>query len=153
MPGRQFLSRATGAYALYGRAWLATIAAIIISVMAHAAHYTTFWCATQSIEHSGPRKPTTVELYSALPIIETVAALPITPGGLGTREAAFDHMLTTLADLEGGVAPSISMLGYVCIAFWGVIGGIFYLFYRPSRSERDAIMAEANAQLGSRRMH
>jgi glycosyltransferase 2 family protein len=150
MPGRNFLATATGAYALYGRAWLATIAAIFISVLAHSAHYTTFWCASQSIEHSGPRKPTALELYSALPVIETVAALPITPGGLGTREAAFDHMLTTLAELEGGVAPSISMLGYVCIVFWGIVGGIFYLFYRPSKSERAAIMAEANAQLGRR---
>ena len=73
---------------------------------------------------------------------------PVTPGGLGTREAGFDHMLTTLADLEEGVAPSISMLGYVCIAFWGVLGGIVYLFYRPGRIERDATRAETTAQLG-----
>ncbi len=148
MPGRGFLATATGAYALYGRAWLATLGAIFISVLAHTAHYTTFWCAAQSIEESGPRKPTTIELYSAMPVIETVAALPVTPGGLGTREAAFDHMLTTLADLEEGVAPSISMLGYVCIVFWGIVGGIFYLFYRPSRSERQAILSEAKSQLG-----
>ena len=83
----------------------------------------------------------------ALPIIETVAALPITPGGLGTREKLFDDMLTSLADLSDGVAPSISMLGYFCIAFWGVVGGIFYLFYRPSKSQRAEVMAETRGQL------
>jgi hypothetical protein len=96
---------------------------------------------------SGPRKPSALELYSALPVIETVAALPITPGGLGTREKLFDDMLTSLADLEDGVAPSISMLGYFCIAFWGIVGGVFYLFYRPSRQQRAAIIAETQGQM------
>ena len=146
-PGRKFLASLTGAYALYGRAWLPTLAAIIISVVAHAAHYTTFFCTARALDHSGPRKPDALELYSALPVIETVAALPITPGGLGTREKLFDDMLTQLADLEEGVAPAISMLGYFCIAFWGVVGGIFYLFYRPSRTQRAEVMAETKGQL------
>jgi len=147
LPGRNFLASLTGAYALYGKAWLATLAAIIISVVAHCAHYTTFWCTSRSLEMSGPRKPSAVELYSALPVIETVAALPITPGGLGTREKLFDDMLTSLADLSEGVAASISMLGYFCIAFWGVVGGVFYLFYRPSRSQRAEVLAETSGQL------
>ena len=147
LPGRGFLATLSGAYAVYGRAWLPTAAAVLISVLAHAAHYTTFWCASKAIELSGPRKPTALELYSALPIIETVAALPITPGGLGTREKLFDEMLTPLADLQDGVAVAISVLGYLCIAVCGGVGGIFYIFYRPSRLERRAILAEAEAQL------
>ena len=102
------------------------------------------------MDMSGPRKPSALELYSALPVIETVAALPITPGGLGTREKLFDDMLTSLCELDDGIAPSISMIGYFCIAFWGVVGGIFYLFYRPSKSERAAALAETTAQLGSK---
>jgi len=148
MPGRSFVATLSGAYAVYARSWLATGAAILISIAAHSAHYTTFWCVTKAIEESGPRKPTALELYSALPVIETVAALPITPGGLGTREKLFDEMLTPLADLSEGVAPTISVLGYLCIALWGVVGGVFYMFYRPSRKERRAILAETRAQLG-----
>ena len=150
LPGRNFLATISGAYALYGRAWLATLSAIMISIFAHAAHYTTFYAAGRAIEMSGPRKPTALEIYSALPVIETVAALPITPGGLGTREKLFDDMLTSLCDLDDGIAPSISMIGYLCIAFWGIVGGIFYLFYRPSKSEREAVMAETTAQLGKK---
>lgn len=147
LPGRNFLATLSGAYAVYGRAWLATSAAILLSVLAHTAHYTTFWCATKAIEATGPRKPTAIEIYSALPVIETVAALPITPGGLGTREKFFDEMLTPLANLSEGVAPAISVLGYLCIVFWGIVGGIFYAFYRPSRQERRAMLAETEAQL------
>jgi uncharacterized membrane protein YbhN (UPF0104 family) len=147
LPGRSFLATLSGAYAVYGRAWLATTAAILISVVAHAAHYTTFWCSTKAIEATGPRKPTAAEMYSVLPVIETVAALPITPGGLGTREKLFDEMLTPLANLSEGVAPAISVLGYLCIAIWGIIGGIFYVFYRPSPQERQAMRAETEAQL------
>lgn len=146
MPGRNFLATVSGAYGLYARAWVPTLCAIFISVLAHVAHYTTFWCVTQSLEASGPRKPSAVELYSALPIIEGAAALPITPGGLGTREKLFDEMLTPLADLQEGVAPAISVLGYLCIAFWGGVGAIFYIFYRPSRAEQQAIRAETEAQ-------
>ena len=145
---RNFLATLSGAYAVYGRAWLATSAAILISVVAHAAHYSTFWCANMAIEATGPRKPTAAEIYSALPVIETVAALPITPGGLGTREKLFDAMLTPLANLSEGVAPAISVLGYLCIVFWGIVGGFFYVFYRPSRKERQAMLAETKAQLG-----
>ena len=150
LPGRNFLATLSGAYALYGRAWLATLGAIVISIAAHCAHYTTFVCASRAMDMSGPRKPSALELYSALPVIETVAALPITPGGLGTREKLFDDMLTSLCELDDGIAPSISMIGYFCIAFWGVVGGIFYLFYRPSKSERAAALAETTAQLGSK---
>jgi uncharacterized membrane protein YbhN (UPF0104 family) len=56
LPGRNFLASLTGAYALYGKAWLATLAAIIISVIAHCAHYTTFWCTSRALDMSGPRK-------------------------------------------------------------------------------------------------
>jgi hypothetical protein len=147
LPGRSFLATLSGAYAVYGRAWLATTAAILISVAAHSAHYTTFWCSTAAIAESGPRKPSATELYSALPVIETVAALPITPGGLGTREKLFDEMLTPLANLSEGVAPAISVLGYLCIAFWGVVGGVLYVFYRPSALEREATLAETRAQI------
>ena len=150
LPGRNFLATLSGTYALYGRAWLATLSAVFISMLAHGAHYTTFYCASRAIEMSGPRKPNALELYSALPVIETVAALPITPGGLGTREKLFDDMLTSLCDLDEGIAPSISMIGYFCIAFWGLLGGVFYLFYRPSKSERAASLAETTAQLGSK---
>jgi uncharacterized membrane protein YbhN (UPF0104 family) len=148
LPGRAFLASLTGAYALYGRAWLATLAAIVLSVIAHGAHYTTFFCAARSMDLSGPRKPDALELYSALPVIETVAALPMTPGGLGTREMLFDKILTSLADLSEGVAPAISMIGYFCIAFWGVVGGIFYLFYRPSRAERAGVIAATGGHIG-----
>ena len=147
LPGRNFLATVSGAYSLYGRAWLPTLGAIMISVLAHVAHYTTFWCASKAIEESGPRKPSAIELYSALPIIEGAAAIPITPGGLGAREMLFDQMLTPLAGLEQNVAPTISVLGYLCIAFWGAVGGIFYIFYRPSRAQRNAIRAETEAQM------
>ena len=146
MPGRNFLASVSGAYALYGRAWFATLCAIFISVLAHTAHYTTFWCATRSLDDSGPRKPSALEIFSALPIIEGAAAIPITPGGLGTREMLFDQMLTPLAGLEQNIAPTISVLGYLCIAFWGGVGGVFYIFYRPSRAQRQAIRAETEAQ-------
>jgi glycosyltransferase 2 family protein len=154
MPGRSFLATLTGAYALYGRAWLATLAAVAISIVAHGMHYSTFWCASESISHTGPRTPTAVELYSAIPVIETVSAMPITPGGLGTREKLFDDMLTKLCvdrngdGLTEGVAPSISMLGYLCIAFWGVVGGFFYLFYRPGKEERAEMLSTTSGHLG-----
>ena len=112
-----------------------TLAAIVISVIAHCAHYTTFWfCASKSIEMSGPRKPTAEQLYSALPIIETVAALPITPGGLGTRE----NLVRRNAHQRSPISSKASRPPSPCSAISASHSGASsaassIIFYRPSR--------------------
>jgi len=65
---------------------------------------------------------------SVFPVINTVAALPLTPGGLGTREAASVYLLGALSVPETRALP-LSLLVYLAMFAWSLLGGVVYLFY------------------------
>ena len=62
------------------------------------------------------------------PVINGVASLPLSPGGLGTRELTTCYMMG-LPSI--GVAPelavTLSLLFYAVMLFWSVIGGLLYM--------------------------
>ena len=69
-----------------------------------------------------------------VPMIICVAALPITPSGLGVRENLY---VLTLSAPQIGVEPthalSLSLLAYAGFLFWSLIGGLFYLGMRRTQ--------------------
>ncbi len=70
----------------------------------------------------------TVALWYLVPAIVSVAALPVTPAGLGVRENLFVWLLTVPAlGVKPGAALSLSLLGYTVNLLWSVIGGVVYL--------------------------
>jgi hypothetical protein len=73
-----------------------------------------------------------LDVFSVLPIVLTIASLPISLSGLGVREGLLQTTLSTLYGTSGAVAVLISLTGFLLMMFWGLIGGIVYLFYRPS---------------------
>jgi hypothetical protein len=62
--------------------------------------------------------------------------MPISLGGLGVREGLFQIFLSRLCGVSEGVAVVISSTGYFLTFVWGLIGGVLYLFYRPSEHAR-----------------
>lgn len=69
-----------------------------------------------------------VALWYLVPAIVSVAALPVTPAGLGVRENLFVWLLTVPAlGVKPGAALSLSLLGYTVNLLWSVIGGVVYL--------------------------
>jgi hypothetical protein len=72
-------------------------------------------------------------LWFVVPAVVCLAALPITPSGLGVRENFF--VLLLAVDFPGfGVKPaealSLSLLGYTLNLAWSAIGGLVYLTVR-----------------------
>jgi uncharacterized membrane protein YbhN (UPF0104 family) len=72
-------------------------------------------------------------LWFVVPAVVCLAALPITPSGLGVRENLFVVLLAI--DFPGfGVKPaealSLSLLGYTLNLAWSAIGGLVYLTVR-----------------------
>lgn len=72
-------------------------------------------------------------LWFVVPAVVCLAALPITPSGLGVRENLFVVLLAV--DFPGfGVKPaealSLSLLGYSLNLAWSAIGGLVYLTVR-----------------------
>jgi uncharacterized membrane protein YbhN (UPF0104 family) len=111
----------------------AVIAALAISLFGHAGFILGFYCCARALLSWSP------DLVSHLffmPMAETVGAIPITPGGLGTLEEAvkwFYERLATAAD-SGQVAAAGGLLATLAFRFVGLfvtaIGGVYYLTAR-----------------------
>ncbi len=65
---------------------------------------------------------------TVFPVINAVAAIPATPGGLGTREAAAKFLLGVLEVPETRAVP-LSLLLYCAVLFWSLVGGLVYMIY------------------------
>ena len=64
-----------------------------------------------------------------------LAALPVSPSGLGVRENLFVWLLSVPAfHLKPGLALSLSLLGYTVNLAWSAIGGLVYLLM-PERAD------------------
>ncbi|MFC1497626.1 lysylphosphatidylglycerol synthase transmembrane domain-containing protein [Verrucomicrobiota bacterium] len=69
-----------------------------------------------------------IAYLSLFPIINAIGALPITPGGIGTREAAAVYFFGLVGVAETR-ALTLSLLVYASMMFWSVVGGVVYFFY------------------------
>ncbi len=135
MPGRDKLAEFALAYNLYAKAWRPVLIAFAMSILAHFGYFGIFYCAGRAIEGTGQNIetiPTLTDLCAILPIVNTIVAMPISLGGLGVREKLFEVFLSNLCNVDRAIAVGISLTGYLFSLFWGLIGGVLYLFYRPS---------------------
>ncbi|MDB6151119.1 MAG: hypothetical protein JWQ44_2567 [Chthoniobacter sp.] len=146
MPGRDKLAELALAYNLYGRAWGVSIAAFVISIVAHFGYFTTFYCAGEAYANAQTRIPTWAEMCTIMPIVNTISAMPISLGGIGVREGLFEIFLGQLLGVSAAVAVVISSTGYLLTLAWGLLGGIAYIFYRPSEHAR---LREMNATVAA----
>ena len=74
------------------------------------------------------------DLLAVFPVITVLAAIPLTPGALGVREALYVQLLNPLG-VAAGPALMLSVLGYLAAGFWSLFGGAFLLFRRPAQTE------------------
>ena len=132
LPGRAKLIEFALAYHLYKRAWRPTLAAFLMSVVAHFLYFAIFWSAAKAVQFGATRVPTFAELCAIMPIVNTITAMPISLGGLGVREGLFQVFLSNLAGVTEAVSVVISSTGYLITLGWGLIGGLLYVFHRPA---------------------
>lgn len=146
LPGRDKLAELALAYSLYGRAWKPTAVSFILSIAAHLGYFAMFFCAAAAFSATS-KTPTFGELCAILPIITTITSMPISVGGLGVREKLFQVFLGDLCGVSDAVAALMSTTGYALSLVWGLLGGVLYLFYRPSEHARMRAMRAEVATL------
>ncbi len=145
LPGRDRLAELALGYNLYGRAWKPSASALLLSIGAHLGFFAMYYCAAASFQ-AASRIPTFGELCAIMPIVATITSLPISVGGLGVREKLFQVFLGDLCGVSDAVAAIMSTTGYALNLVWGLLGGVLYLFYRPSEHAR---MREMRAAVSS----
>ena len=126
------LSTAFSVYARDGKTLLATLA---LSTVCHFFNFSAFYCAARALGAFAGWSGF-LDVASILPIIMTITALPISLSGVGVREGLFEKIFGTLypnmLPKPQDIAVPASMLGFFMSVFWGIIGGLIYLLYRPS---------------------
>jgi len=146
MPMRDAMIDSSVAYNAYARAWPASLLALFSSFGVHLASFAVYICAARALGVlDGHGAPLPVgQILTVMPIILTIAALPISVGGAGVREAVFVSLLVPLCGVSPALAKTLSITGWMLSACWGMIGGVIFLLYRPSDHAK---MLEAELQV------
>jgi hypothetical protein len=143
MPLRDKLIDLSIAYSAYARAWKASLSALLLSFGVHICSFYVFYSASRALRQTASM----ADIFSVMPIINTIAALPISVGGAGVREKLFEELLSNLCGITPGIAVAISLTGFAVLVFWAVIGGVVYLFYRPSEHAKLSDIAQEVQEL------
>lgn len=119
------------AFSIYARDARVLAVTFGLSVLCHICNFLGFYFAARAFG-AFPGFRGFVDVASVLPIVMTIAALPISVSGLGVREVLFAQMFAAMFGTAAAASKMISITGFLLFVFWGLVGGIIYLFYRPS---------------------
>jgi glycosyltransferase 2 family protein len=117
-PGRKLIVEFTEAYFRFVSSWRETSVASLLSVVMLLAYFLTFYFSARAF---GLRVPVG-EFFAFMPVVDVIAALPISLGGFGVREQLFATVLAELWNAPAAQAVSISLAGGSLALLWGLFG-------------------------------
>ncbi len=141
------IRRAYEALYLYRRRHRILAIALLFSLLNLA--FLTFAC--YSFGRSLEIDLSAIDYFTVFPIISVLAAVPITPGGLGVREGLFVAMLQDV-NIDPLHSLPLSLMNYAGGLAWSLFGGLLFLGFSTQhghtmRAELDAIQHEHNPVL------
>ncbi len=125
------LGRLVDALDLYDQNRSTVIIAVILSVLGHMGVAINLFAIGAAV---GENSLQMGDYFLAVTVSNAVAGIPITPGGIGTRDATAAMFFVALGTsaAKAGVVPVIFTL---IIVFWGLVGGIFFMISRFPKYE------------------
>lgn len=145
-PMREKFIELQDAYLSYAKKWRASLGAFVLSIGAHFAFFTGFWCAARAFTD----KASLLDMFSVMPIVNTITAVPITIAGVGLREKIFEDLLSELYGIAEELGVLISITGFLFLVIWSAFGGVIYAFYRSSRQIEPEEMEEQMEEIEER---
>jgi glycosyltransferase 2 family protein len=131
LPMRVAILELSAAFSTYARDPGTIALTFGLSLVAHFCIFLSFYFSARAFgEYSGLTGM--IQLLAVLPIILTIASLPISLSGVGVREGLFQKVLSVLYGTPESLAVMISITGFLMVVFWGLVGGCVYLVYRPT---------------------
>ncbi|MFV0336704.1 MAG: lysylphosphatidylglycerol synthase transmembrane domain-containing protein [Chthoniobacterales bacterium] len=128
LPLRNAIIEIASAFSTYARRPKALLSAFVLSLPGHLGLFFSFYFAAKAFGAN----LSIIKIFAVLPIIQTMSSLPVSLAGIGVREKLFQVTLSALYDLPVSIGALIGFTGFLGLAFWAVLGGIVYIFYRPS---------------------
>ena len=127
LPKGDSLERALEAMRRFGQQRPLLLRAVALSMLLNLACVLQFWALARGLGLDIPIRA----LMVLVPIIICIAALPITPSGLGVRENLYVWTLSVPAlDVPATAALTLSLLAFAGFLFWSLIGGLVYVRFR-----------------------
>lgn len=131
LPKGPTLERALEAMRRLGRQRGLLARAFAISMVLNLACVLQIWALARGLGLDIPFR----FLLVLVPIIICIAALPITPSGLGIRENLYVLALTVPEiHVPAAAALSLSLLAYAGSLCWSLLGGVVYLRFRGGQA-------------------
>ncbi len=105
------------------RHWRHTLLATVVSAVMTLLFFFSFYCGVRAVGGEAP----VLDVMIAMPIVDMVAALPISVSGLGVREKTFETLLTAFSSIPEATAISASLAGWLFSLVWGLAGGLLFV--------------------------
>ncbi len=109
----------------FSKDWPRTLMAFGTTLLSHGCYYASFCLVARSL----PGGPTMSEVFSIMPIENTLTALPVSFAGVGLRESLFQSLLHDLAGTNPGVGALVGSLGFLMKALWALPGAVVFAVY------------------------
>ncbi len=120
----------------FSKDWPRTLMAFGTTLLSHGCYYASFCLVARAL----PGGPTMGEVFSLMPIENTLTAMPVSFAGVGLRESLFQSLLHDLAGIDPGVGALVGSLGFLMKALWALPGAVVFAVYglanRRSRRTR-----------------
>lgn len=102
---------------------------VVLSVAALGAHFFTYWFSARAF--GLPLTPS--DMFTVMPLVDTITMLPVTLFGIGLRETLFEVLLGGLFGIPAGAATLASLGGFALQASVALAGGLLVPFTAPPR--------------------
>jgi uncharacterized membrane protein YbhN (UPF0104 family) len=143
VPKGAALERSLDACRNFGRDRWFLVKALGISMLLNAACVVQFVTIAHGLELGVP----TGVLAMMVPMVICIAALPITPSGLGVRENLFVQLLgIPLIAASAKLSLALSLLAFAGSLAWSLVGGVVYLFLKERQHLDEVTRGESGAE-------
>jgi uncharacterized protein (TIRG00374 family) len=121
------------AFKQFGHDKTRTIASFLTTLVSHGFYYASFCCAARALGNLSKPAPAAWDVFSVMPIENTLTALPISFAGIGLRETLFQTLLNELSGVPTAMGALIGSIGFVTKTLWGLPGAVIFVCYRFAR--------------------
>ena len=132
------------AFGQFSKDWPRTLLAFATTLLSHICYYGSFCFAARALGRGVSPALTMKDVFSLMPIENTLTALPVSFAGIGLRESLFQTLLHDLAGVDPGVGALIGSLGFATKALWALPGAAVFIVYGLMGRKRRARQTAAS---------
>lgn len=140
------VQRLIDALELYRRKRGAILAALAMSIAVHSCIGLGLFCLGQGVGAEGLRVG---DYFLAAQVGNAVSAIPVTPGGMGTRDLTIKECLEAQGGFPGEKVGSVPLIYSLVMVSWALVGAMVFIF-GPKAGRQAEIVNVAGDGGGSR---